>query len=475
MANVNKKVGLDISVNSKDIVKAMKDLSAMRKIIDDIEKLRKKDSGDHKRSVVTANELKSLQQIFNLEDKRKDSYDKLVTIQKAMNVLNASRNTLTNSQIASLDKLQQKEQARRIALFGDKKESEKKEETEGFKTYKNSVDAFKAKFTPSGILNKYQSDNEKKYNEAKKIKDAVDPRIKQLQETKSKSKLTKTETAELAGLEEQSAGAESAMSGAAASNPYVAAAMIAAKVITAGAKAVNEIFKKTLGISLSIKDNFNEMLTIVGEKLDMYGGMATYDIGSSLTTNANARDLMLKYGMDSGQTYGFAQAASMFGIDKGDMDANLAYMNDPQREMFNEYAQRQIDYYEKIESSGGLEAIQRMQLDFAMFKQDMANEFLMWFADNKDTIMDIMKFTMVVLRGLMDALLSILNFFGKGRAGISDSALSSDYTSIRNTSNVVNVNMSNNIEGVNTGEEGLARAGDQIGNVIRTAMNTIRI
>lgn len=211
----------------------------------------------------------------------------------------------------------------------------------------------------------------------------------------------------------------------------------------------NDALKSATGISFSIKDMMSDVANNISKMLSMSSGIATYNMGSSLITNSGARNTALKYGLTSGQTYAFTQTSQMLGIQS---DVDLAYMNPRQREMFMSLMQKQEAWYAKLESSGMLESIQEMQIEFSMFKQELAVEFLDWVAKNKDTIMTVLKGMFNVLQFIAGVLNSVFSLFGSNSSSSYSSAAMSDTAaagagSIANTKNV-SVKMSNNVNGV---------------------------
>ena len=212
------------------------------------------------------------------------------------------------------------------------------------------------------------------------------------------------------------------------------------------------MLKSTTGMSLSIKDAFHDILQNAAAIIDIRSGMATYSMGSSLIMNSQARRTQLKYGLTSGQTYAFTQAAGLLGIQT---DEDLAYMNPRQREALQTIMKKQEAWYSKLESSGVLENIQQMQLDFALFKQEMAVEFLDWVAKNKDTIMGVLKGMFNILKGIVQILSKVFSMFGisysESSFGYNSTALSDAVaagTATTTNNKNVNVSMRNNVNGV---------------------------
>lgn len=223
----------------------------------------------------------------------------------------------------------------------------------------------------------------------------------------------------------------------------------ALKFYVNAAKAVARSFEKISGITLSIKTNFNEILSRSGQLLNPYTGAASYS-PSSLVVNAAARRTQLTYGMTGAQAWGFNQASSMFGVSGVE---DLLYMSSGQRAAFTQYMQRQEQMFARLERSGVLESIQELQLDFKLFKQELSMEFLEWIANNKDLILAVMKLTLNVLKGLLTAASKVATLFGidtgNSTYGLGSSAMS-DASSINNavSNRSIRVSMTNNINGL---------------------------
>jgi hypothetical protein len=201
-------------------------------------------------------------------------------------------------------------------------------------------------------------------------------------------------------------------------------AISAATAIVNAAKKVASVFnnlsKSFLGISFSIKDAFSDVLKDVSEMTSMTKGMATYATGSSLITNSAARQTQMKYGLNDSQTYAFTQTSSLLGISS---DEDLMYMNQSQKQVFTQYMQKYSSWYEQLMSSGALQDIQEMQLEFAMFKQEIAVELLQFVAQNKDTILAAAKGIISILEWVMKIATKLLGgILGTGSSSSSSTA-----------------------------------------------------
>ena len=226
----------------------------------------------------------------------------------------------------------------------------------------------------------------------------------------------KRERADLGGMLKDVSGKEAASLAAAKTSATAIGVMnVATKAAKAVANSFVDAFRTVSGISLSIKDNFRDILSRVTQ-MTSKTGVASYASGTTLFTNAAARQLQLRYGLTGGQAYAFGKARGALNIQS---DEDLLYMNARQRQTMIQLMQKQEQWYAKLESSGTLENIQQMQLDFDMFKEEMAVDFLQWIGENKDLILTVAKGTLNVLKLLVQALGKPMTFFGIDYSGSS--------------------------------------------------------
>lgn len=252
-------------------------------------------------------------------------------------------------------------------------------------------------------------------------------------------------------------GADAVMGSAtSAVGTFATVAGIATEVLSAYASVV----KSATGVTLSLKENLNDLVTNIGSILNAKSGAGTYMSGSTLFSNAMARQQQMRYGLSNAQNYALSQSMSLLGM-SGEED--LMYMNSKQRQAFTRFMDRYSSWYEKMESSGVFERVQEMQLDIEMMKQEITMDFMEWFAENKDTILGAIKVTANAVLTIAKVVGGAFSWVGKGLAWLgggslnSDSALSSTlsagYSDSRSYStnsrmNNVTVNMTNNATGV---------------------------
>lgn len=251
----------------------------------------------------------------------------------------------------------------------------------------------------------------------------------------------------------------------------------ASRVITTLTKGFGK-FNSTLyaltGISVKVSDVFKNIL---GDMSNFIKTASTSDFGTSLIASSSSRSQQLRYGLTGAQNFALSQTMSMLGI-SGEED--LMYMNTGQRALFTNYMEKYINWYNEVSSSGVLQDIQLMQLDFKMFRQELAMDLLNWISQNKDTIMDAVKATISAAKWIAEILLNIIKFFGNigtglfgGSSSVSIDSANATMTSDRllsgysstNNSKSVSISMSNTISGsgdVNSIREELNNFGDRL-------------
>lgn len=244
--------------------------------------------------------------------------------------------------------------------------------------------------------------------------------------------------------------------------------------LTKGFGKFNSTLYALTGISVKVSDVFKNIL---GDMSNFIKAASTSDFGTSLITSSSSRSQQLRYGLTGAQNFALSQTMSMLGM-SGEED--LMYMNTGQRALFTSYMEKYINWYNEVSSSGVLQDIQLMQLDFKMFRQELALDLLNWISQNKDTIMDAVKATISAAKWIAEILLNIIKFFGNigtglfgGSSSVSIDSANATMTSDRllsgysstNNSKSVSISMSNTISGsgdVNSIREELNNFGDRL-------------
>lgn len=219
-------------------------------------------------------------------------------------------------------------------------------------------------------------------------------------------------------------------------------------------------FTSLLGVNF--KDLAHGVKDTITQMTDLRSGIATYS-ADTLVTNRQARETRLRYGFDTATTYGFTRASALLNVQS---DEDLMYMSSGQRELFISYMEKFSQFYSKMEESGVLQNIQKMQLDLELFKQEVAMSFLEWVSKNKETILGIMKAIGVGVVILSNAVVAIYNLlmdlfnFGRGRMDyISMPSFGSDSvnnSNNRSQTNIINVTASTNATGVLGSQQALS-------------------
>lgn len=212
-----------------------------------------------------------------------------------------------------------------------------------------------------------------------------------------------------------------------------------------------QAFYKVLGIDL--KNTFKDITDNIREAFGKQG-IASYNLGSSLFTNASARESAFKFGLSSSQNYALTKTRGLLNLQS---DEDLMYMNKDQKEYFNQLMKKYGDWYTKLESSGVFRSVQEMQLEFEMFKQEISYTLLEWFAENKELIMTVLKGSLEVFEKILKVVTKIASKIKVKGLG-SDSASASDNLSViqsaKNATYNINTNSTNNIStGINSTQD----------------------
>lgn len=210
-------------------------------------------------------------------------------------------------------------------------------------------------------------------------------------------------------------------------------------VITAFAKTIAGIFSKTF------KSIFSDIKKGIIDAFDPTKGIASYDMGSSLFMNARAREMSMRYGISSGQTYALDKTMNMLGMSEED----LMWMNSAQKEKFNEMMTKYNSFYDEMQSSGVMQKVQEAQLEVKMLKEDLKNKFLLWIAENKDVIITCITGIMNILKGIANVVSSIFNVMNFSKWGSSANALSAEELNNASNYNNSSINLTSNVNQTN--------------------------
>lgn len=207
------------------------------------------------------------------------------------------------------------------------------------------------------------------------------------------------------------------------------------------ASGVKAVFSSML---IPLKNLTQSIVSTTNQFLNLNTGLATYNMSTSLISNQSARTAQMAYGLTSSQYFGFSQAASLLNIKN---EEDYMYMNSAQRDLFNNYVDKYTKMYDELSSTGVLQSIQEMQLDFAEFKTELSLEFLKWIGNNKDailtTIKTIMQTTMTVAQGIM----SIANWLFANNSSVNyDATTSAQARVVINVDSQTTINSTDNLD-----------------------------
>ena len=214
-----------------------------------------------------------------------------------------------------------------------------------------------------------------------------------------------------------------------------------AKQLIGGVKKFYNVALKTFDVlGINIKNMFRDVINNIAENLSRTG-MASYDTTTSLFTNSEARSQAMKYGISSSTNWALTKTANMLFGGTGNLDENIAYMNPAQKEMFATLMSKYSSWYDQLQSTGVLQRIQEFQLDFAMLKEELAIDFMNWFAQNKEIVLGAITGTFSVIKAISSVIVGIANFLGGVKS--SDSVLNGSKAITVNISNKNNNSLSN--------------------------------
>lgn len=496
MSTTNKKINIDVNTNSASVDQAVRSMENLIKTFKNL-----KDS-NATLTIFKRKELDIIIKIADEEKKRLDKIKKLLDIKSVIDVLNKRESLLNKGeQKVLLDRVRQYEKIyeninkqtivkKQLADIDKKMAEEEKKRLEETSVEKNVAfrndplkamgDSLRKSFNLKEILKAKNVDYNEKYTAADDKIKIIQPRLQELWKRNEIKPLTNKEVKEYGDLTSELQNLEKVKSGIGKSQTIMNASMGATAMVFQGianvAQVANKYFSQIVGFSLSVKDIFADIVAEMANMLNAKSGMATYDIGSSLVSNAQARNQMLSLGLTDSQNWALTNVGELMGLYNGDLYENLAFMNETQRTYFSSAMDKYGNWYEDLKSSGALESIQRMQLDFTMFKTEISANFLQWIANNKEKIMNALTVIITVMEWLMKALVEVLNYFGKSVN--TNVSTMSDYNTTNNSYvapiNNININMSNTATGVLSSQENLEEFfKEQMEQMVQKTVNVI--
>ena len=224
-----------------------------------------------------------------------------------------------------------------------------------------------------------------------------------------------------------------------------ASALASKQLLSKGTSDYLKLGWKSLMIDLG-KKAVKVIMDVYRSAKKMIDDVASYSLSTSYKVNSEAREQALTYGLSDAQNYAFTQVKSLMGITS---DEDLYWMNDNQREMFSYLMEKETDFYDRLTESGSLEGIQKMQIDFALMKQEFSTTVAKFFVENKDTIINAAQLglnALLVIAKVLAGIFDVISAFNIFQWGSS-------------SGNTYNVNLTNNISGsTTTSSEDLANS-----------------
>ena len=310
------------------------------------------------------------------------------------------------------------------------------------------------------LKDQYSAQNDKYEAEKERLKSNIEKRNKRLKTLKSPRKIAALKgwnTKDKKRIEDIKNEQEELLNGfnaestalAKSGNPYLMAGLFTIKLISAGIENLKQTGSKILAINLDIGSNLKD----ITDKISTYvKDVPTYATGSSLITNSKARRQQMEYGLSNAQNYALTESMGMLGMT--DLE-DLMYMNKNQAKLFSTFMDKYSAWYERLEASGAFQSIQEFQLDFKMFRQEIAMDFMEWFAEHRDEIFDAVKVIEEIIKKVLENIIRLTEkiagafHISSGIDYLSDTM--SDYANYYGGSSrsiTININQSNTATGV---------------------------
>lgn len=174
-------------------------------------------------------------------------------------------------------------------------------------------------------------------------------------------------------------------------------------------KIAEDLAKKIVAVVEKIKKEVVELFKQAWKDIKE---VASYGLSTSYTFNSSARNQALTYGISDSQNYAYTQTQKLMGMSSLE---DLYYANSNQQAKFQELMQKEEQLYNKMTEDGSLEVFQEMQIDFQLMKQELESEVIRFLADNKSTIINVMKMGLQFLKfqlSITSGILKMLSWFG---------------------------------------------------------------
>lgn len=199
------------------------------------------------------------------------------------------------------------------------------------------------------------------------------------------------------------------------------------------------------------KGNFDSLNDILASALESLGSLLAsgFDeleniLNFSQLSDANTRDLMMRYGFSNSEAYGYTKAMGALGFES---EEDLMYANQQELELFRKSFEKYSGKYNELYNSGMFDSMQEFNTQMEEFKEDVKLEVVDFFMNNQDTIRAAMKGIISLAEFAITALGKIVQWLNPD-ARTSDSQRAANAASI--ISNYSNINSGTNVSIDNT-------------------------
>lgn len=209
-----------------------------------------------------------------------------------------------------------------------------------------------------------------------------------------------------------------------------------------------ELFKNASKLFSGDFDSLNDILTSALESLGslLASGFDELEniLNFSQLSDANTRDLMMRYGFSNSEAYGYTKAMSALGFES---EEDLMYANQQELGLFRKSFEKYSGKYNELYNSGMFDSMQEFNTQMEEFKEDVKLEVVDFFMNNQDTIRAAMKGIISLAEFAITALGKIVQWLNPD-ARTSDSQKAANTASI--ISNYSNINSGTNVSIDNT-------------------------
>ena len=209
-----------------------------------------------------------------------------------------------------------------------------------------------------------------------------------------------------------------------------------------------ELFENASRLFSGDFDSLNDILTSALESLGSLLASVFDELENILNfsqlSDADTRDLMMRYGFSNSEAYGYTKAMSALGFKS---EEDLMYANQQELELFRKSFEKYSGKYNELYNSGMFNSMQEFNTQMEEFEEDVKLEVVDFFMNNQDTIRAAMKGIISLAEFAITALGKIVQWLNPD-ARTSDSQKAANTASI--ISNYSNINSGTNVSIDNT-------------------------